>query len=403
VTLAPVEYDDPSPSTDLIPARADTDSWVAVVRDVTLLSQQIADTEFVPRGLRGSIPATAAAILYGREVGLPPMTALSQIAVVDGRPALSAEAMRALVLAAGHEITFDETTSATCRIRGRRLKSTTWTPVEWTIDTARRAGLLRRGSAWESYPRAMLAARATTELCRLVFPDVIHGFRSVEELDAADVAGATPEPPSRRDRATVSRRRKSAAAPDDPEPVATPGGDGPASHAGTEGSAPPPPPRRPSLPGEAEDGGGGLSVPRHRDSHKGRPVEDVDLPPGNVVEQQPPRDEPPPDDAPPVVNRVTLKVIFGQLRRLGLGDDEQGRPDRLALLALLANHADLATANDLTQDEGAQVATILSTFRTRDDLDEFLSTTALAPSTADAVATITDRLPGTEVVEEGES
>jgi hypothetical protein len=217
VTLSPVPSADPTG--ELLPARADTDSWIEVVDHVARLAQQIAGTEFVPRGLRNSVPATAAAMLYGREVGLPPMTALTQIHVIEGRPGMSAEGMRALVLAAGHELVFDESTGAVCRVRGRRVKSSKWTEVEWTIDLARRANLLRRGSAWESYPRDMLVARATTALCRMIFPDVIHGFRSIEELDDMSAApeSAPSSPPTR-----VSRRSKTPAPPAPALPSAIP-------------------------------------------------------------------------------------------------------------------------------------------------------------------------------------
>ncbi|MEA5054266.1 MAG: hypothetical protein VB093_12590, partial [Propionicimonas sp.] len=74
-----------------------TDSWTDVLGDVINLARGIAGTEFVPNGLRGSIEKTSAAILYGRELGLPPMTALGSVHVVEGRAGISAEAMRALI------------------------------------------------------------------------------------------------------------------------------------------------------------------------------------------------------------------------------------------------------------------------------------------------------------------
>lgn len=166
-------------------SRQDTDSWIPVLGNVIELANAISATDFVPKGLRGSATATAAAILYGREVGLPPMTALTQTHVIEGKPAMSAEAMRAMVLAAGHDIVITETSSAICTMRARRAGSDFWTTISWTIDEARQAGVASK-QVWRSYPRQMLQARATTELCRLVFPDVIHGFRSLEEYDVLD-------------------------------------------------------------------------------------------------------------------------------------------------------------------------------------------------------------------------
>ena len=99
------------PTSEVARTTQDTDSWVDVMRPVIALAERIAMTDFVPKGLRGNVAATTAAMLYGREVGLPPMTALTQTHVIEGKPAMSAEAMRALVFAAGHEIAIDESTA----------------------------------------------------------------------------------------------------------------------------------------------------------------------------------------------------------------------------------------------------------------------------------------------------
>ena len=124
--------------TDLIPARdprpaavdlrqAATDSWTEVVRDVILLAENIASTEFGPPSLRGSVPKTTAAVLYGRELGLPPMTALGGVHVIQGRAGISAELMRALILRDGHELHIAESTEIRCILRGRRRGQDEWT------------------------------------------------------------------------------------------------------------------------------------------------------------------------------------------------------------------------------------------------------------------------------------
>lgn len=177
--------------------RPPSDTWVDVISQVVKLSEHVADTEFVPKALRGNPPAIAAAILHGRELGLSPMTALSQTHMVEGKPTLSAEGQRGLVLAAGHEIEFTELTDATVTVRGRRAGDERWTSVTWTADRARRAGLAGKNT-YRAYPRAMLAARASAELCRLMFADVTHGMAATEEIEA-------PEPP---ETATTGRTRR---------------------------------------------------------------------------------------------------------------------------------------------------------------------------------------------------
>jgi hypothetical protein len=317
------------------PTRQDPDSWRDVVGDVVRLAQEIAGTEFVPKGIRNSVPATAAAMLYGREVGLPPMTALTSIHVIEGRPGMSAEGMRALVFAAGHEITFDEATGAVCRMRARRAGSQSWTELAWSIDMARAAGLLNRDN-WKKYPRAMLIARCTTDLCRMVFPDVIHGFRSTEELvDVGDAdPGGAPVAPAPAGRRTVRRKGNPPVERDvvdtdlPPEPP-LPGEPEPdADHTGPT----------PSAEGPGDDGG-----PRPPSSSPGSPEED----PG-----------------PRLANRAQVRMLHMQFKRLGLDED---RPERLALIAGIVGH-DVESSNDLTADEASEVTATISSTKTAEDL-----------------------------------
>lgn len=170
--------------TDLVHvSHADTNTFGMLV-PAAELADKISRTEFVPSGLRGKPDAIAACVLFGHEVGIPPMQSLSKIHVVDGRPAMAAELMRAVVLRAGHHIWFEDTTTTKVTVCARRGE---WpeqqiSRVTWTMDDAKKAGLDGRQN-WRKYPRAMLKARATSEVCRDVFPDVLGGISySVEEL-----------------------------------------------------------------------------------------------------------------------------------------------------------------------------------------------------------------------------
>jgi hypothetical protein len=152
------------------------------------LAGQIAKTEFVPRGLRGRPEAVLAAMLYGRELGLQPMTALRLIQIVEGNVGLSAEGMRAVVRSHGHRIWVSERTDTSVTVCGQRGGDDAGAveEVTWTMDDAATAGLTSK-DVWKKYPRAMLLARATSELCRSVFPDVIGGLSyTPEELTGID-------------------------------------------------------------------------------------------------------------------------------------------------------------------------------------------------------------------------
>src|SRR5262249_10937939 len=143
---------------------------------------------------------------------------------IDGKPTMSAEAMRALILAAGHEIYPEEATNTRAVMVGRRSDSKQTIRKTWTMDDAKRARLSGRPN-YQAYPRQMLVARATAELAREVFPDVIHGMLATEEIDPETAGEATPElpAPSTPPTTTKRRRRTSAATPAPPvEPVPEP-------------------------------------------------------------------------------------------------------------------------------------------------------------------------------------
>lgn len=186
------------------------------------LAQTVSRTEFVPGDLRGKPEAVLAAMLTGREIGIGPMHALRGIDVIDGRPSLSPELMASLVYKAGHDLYPTELTGTSVTVIGRRRdwpESRPDVTVRWDLDDARRAGLVglncqpetghhderevertgRNGTytkvecgcrqGWRTYPRAMLRARATSELCRAIFPDVVERTGYVhEEL------GGDPQP-----------------------------------------------------------------------------------------------------------------------------------------------------------------------------------------------------------------
>lgn len=218
--------------------RYDGMSSLELVPQVWDLAQRIARTEFVPKALMGRPEAVMAAMLIGHELGVSPLQSLSKIHIIEGRPSISAELMRAIVLQHGHEIRFEESNTTRCTILGRRRESTHETRVTWTHDDAQKAGLAGKNT-WRNYPRAMLIARATGELCRMVFADVLAGMSyTTEELTDGDIvdvedirsAAAVPTngmgPPKRRTARAARAATRPAAAPQAPAPP-LPGEDGP--------------------------------------------------------------------------------------------------------------------------------------------------------------------------------
>lgn len=142
------------------------------------IAKTIAATEFVPKGLRGNGHGVMACILYGRDQGLSPMVALSEIHMVDGKPTMSAALIAGKVRMAGHKVWREAVYDGQNNVvgitaHGERLDGTR-DSFTFTLDMARRAGLAGKHN-WKAYPEAMLWARACTQLARMLFSDVFIG------------------------------------------------------------------------------------------------------------------------------------------------------------------------------------------------------------------------------------
>lgn len=316
------------------PQRDVVDGWTAVIGDVARLADYIAATEFVPKAVRGRPAATAAAILSGREIGVGPMTALQHMHVVEGKPTMSAELKRARVLAAGHEIVYEEMSTTRCRVKGRRRGSEHWTVVEWTLDDAKRAGLAGKDN-WRRYPRRMLQARATAELCDLVFPDIVGGLATTEEVmdDGGDytavVDGAAEQPaPKRR-----TARRRTAAATPPPAPEPEPSAETPAEGSAEVSVAP-------VSPAEARQ------APRGQVPEPPLPGEPGFDDVGSAAAEQPAAPPAPAEAAPESLSKPQSRKIHALFNQIGWTD----RADRLRASSTIVNR-ELKSSSDLTKDE----------------------------------------------------
>lgn len=134
----------------------------------------------------GQISADAAvvAMLTAASLGLAPITGLRGIHVVQGKAVLSSDLLVAVVLRSGQCDLWRplEVTAERCVIETRRKGHAEPITHTWTIEQARKARLTGKGT-WEQFPAAMLRARASAELARMVYPDVLFGVYVEGEID----------------------------------------------------------------------------------------------------------------------------------------------------------------------------------------------------------------------------
>ena len=122
--------------------------------------------------------------------GLHPAKAVQEYHIIQGRPALKADAMLARFQAAGGKVKWTSMTDQ--RVAGEFSHPQGGSvEIDWTIDMAKRAGLTKNPT-WNQYPRAMLRARCISEGIRTVFPGVVVGTYTPEEVQDMDPSSVAP-------------------------------------------------------------------------------------------------------------------------------------------------------------------------------------------------------------------
>jgi hypothetical protein len=123
--------------------------------------------------------------------GLHPAKAVQEYHIIQGRPALKADAMLARFQAAGGKVKWTSMTDQ--RVAGEFSHPQGGSvEIDWTIDMAKRAGLTKNPT-WNQYPRAMLRARCISEGIRTVYPGVTVGTYTPEEVQDMDPPRNAPQ------------------------------------------------------------------------------------------------------------------------------------------------------------------------------------------------------------------
>lgn len=153
------------------------------IQECTSLAEVLSKSELLPKALRGKVPDVLMTILAGQEMGLAPMASLRNFHVIEGKAVMSGDGMVALVMGSGKAQYFDRVEESATSVTYETLRVGSKTPrrCTWTIDMAKAAALHLKDN-WRGYPRAMLAARAKSELARDVFPDVLAGVYTADEI-----------------------------------------------------------------------------------------------------------------------------------------------------------------------------------------------------------------------------
>ena len=159
-------------------------------------SEVLSKSALVPKDYQGKPANCLVAIQWGMELGLAPLQALQNIAVINGKPSVYGDSLLAMVRADSRCMGVEETQEggvATCIVK-RKLADGSIEKVKRTFSMkqAEQAGLASRPT-WKAYPDRMLQHRARGNALRDAFPDVLRGIITTEEAqDIGEPKDVTP-------------------------------------------------------------------------------------------------------------------------------------------------------------------------------------------------------------------
>lgn len=150
-------------------------------------AKMIAESSFCPKGMQGKPGDVLIAVQMGAEVGLSPMQALQNIAIINGRPCIWGDAALALVQVSSQYVShreWEETTpqglTAFCSITRRGSEEYV---KSFSEADAKKANLWGKAGPWTQYPSRMLQMRARGFALRDKFADALKGLNIREEVE----------------------------------------------------------------------------------------------------------------------------------------------------------------------------------------------------------------------------
>lgn len=149
------------------------------------MAEMLSSSQMVPKNYQNKPQDTLVAMMMGAELGLNPIQALQNIAVINGKPSIYGDAMLALVqnhqAFGGIKEHYDEQSmTATCTVwrKGGEKHTVTFSKAD-----AEKAGLWGKAGPWTQYPKRMQTFRARGFALRDQFADALAGLISREEAE----------------------------------------------------------------------------------------------------------------------------------------------------------------------------------------------------------------------------
>jgi len=178
-----------NPGTQLVSQPFAFDFTPRNLQEAKEMATMISNSDLAPKDFRGKPENVLVAIQMGHEIGLKPMQAIQNIAVINGRPTVWGDAALAVVLGSGQVEWWKERDAQEAlkagegRFEVKRRDNPDPLTRTFTVEDAKRSGLWGKQGPWAQYTGRMLQLRARAFALRDGFADVLKGLAVREEVE----------------------------------------------------------------------------------------------------------------------------------------------------------------------------------------------------------------------------
>lgn len=187
-------------------------------RDMIESAKLMASSGMLPVALRGKPQDIFVILQMGQELGLKPMQAINGINVIQGKPTMAPQTMIALIY---QKIPnpiikiFKNNDNEVCCTMARSKEHEPYTAT-WNTKKATDMKLLDK-SNWKMQKENMMQWRAVAECARYVFPDIIQGFYTPDEMgDQTEIKEAPLQAENLNKKETIETKKIDASSVDLP-------------------------------------------------------------------------------------------------------------------------------------------------------------------------------------------
>lgn len=161
------------------------------------LSAKLSKAALLPAVLKGRPEDVFLRIATGHDMGLSPAASLRLLSTIDDKVFMDWQLKVGRVKQSPlcQYFVMLETTEEQATFETHRVGEPIAQKLTYTMEMAKRQGLIKEKGAWVKNPWAQLRARAAASLATLVYPDVVQGLPAQEELDDFTERDITPSAP----------------------------------------------------------------------------------------------------------------------------------------------------------------------------------------------------------------